>query len=105
MEGVAPVDQSAEEGPKGTSTDPTSSPSCPPDISQSSPPYFPSIVPLYSSPPTISLLLFLLVFPLEWNTCQILLLYLPLSFFFKAILPLCLLSAPLLFQLYKPFLP
>ena len=53
-EGVAPVDQSAEEGSKGTSTDPTSSPSCPPDISQSSPPYSPSIVPLYSSPPTIS---------------------------------------------------
>ena len=54
MEGVAPVDQSAEEGPKGTSTDPTSSPSCPLDISQSPPPYPPSIVPLYSSPPTIS---------------------------------------------------
>ena len=53
MKGVAPVDQSAEEGPKGTSTDPTSSPSCPPDISQS-PPHSPSIVPLYSSPPTIS---------------------------------------------------
>ena len=44
---------SAEEGPKGTSTNPTSSPSCPPDISQS-PPYSPSIVPLHSSPPTIS---------------------------------------------------
>ena len=51
---VAPVDQSAEEGPKGTSTDPTSSPSCPPNISQSPPPYSPSIVPLHSSPPTIS---------------------------------------------------
>ena len=51
---VAPADQSAEEGPKGTSTDPTSSPSCPPDISQSPPPYSPSIVPLHSSPPTIS---------------------------------------------------
>ena len=48
------MDQSAEEGPKGTSTDPTSSSSCPPDISQSPPPYSPSIVPLYSSPPTIS---------------------------------------------------
>ena len=54
MEGVAPVDQSAEEGPKGTSTNPTSSPSCPPDISESPPPYSPSIIPLYSSPPTIS---------------------------------------------------
>ena len=54
MEGVAPADQSAEEGPKGTSTNPTSSPSCPPDISQSPPPYSPSTVPLYSSPHTIS---------------------------------------------------
>ena len=54
MEGVAPADQSAEEGAKGTSTDPTSSPSRPPDISQSPPPYSPLIVPLYSSPPTIS---------------------------------------------------
>ena len=53
MKVVAPVDQSAEEGPKGTSTDPISYPSCPPDISQSPPPYSPSIVPLYSSP-TIS---------------------------------------------------
>ena len=53
-EGVAPADQSAEEGPKGTSTIPTSSPSCPPDISQSPPPYSPLIVPLHSSPPTIS---------------------------------------------------
>ena len=53
MKGAAPVDQSAEEGPKGTSTDPTSSPSCPPDISQSPPPYSPLIVPLHSSP-TIS---------------------------------------------------
>ena len=54
MEGVAPVDQSAEERPKGTFTNPTLSPSCPPDISQSPPPYSPSVVPLYSSPPTIS---------------------------------------------------
>ena len=54
MQGVAPVDQSAEERPKGTSTDPTSSPSCPPDISQFPPSYSPSVVPLYSSPPTIS---------------------------------------------------
>ena len=54
MKEVAPVDQSAEEGPRGTSTDPTSSPSCPPDIFQSPPPYSPSIVPLHSSPPTIS---------------------------------------------------
>ena len=54
MEGVAPADQSAEEGPKGTSTNPTSPPSCPPDISQSPPPYSLLIVPLYSSPPTIS---------------------------------------------------
>ena len=54
MKGEAPADQSAEEGPKGTSTDPTSSPSCPPDISQSPSPYSPSTVPLYSSPPTIS---------------------------------------------------
>ena len=54
MEGEAPVDQSAKEGPKGTSTDPTSSFSCPPDISQSPPPYSPSIIPLYSFPPTIS---------------------------------------------------
>ena len=53
-QGVAPVDQSAEERPKGTSTDPTSSPSCPPDISKSPPPYSPLIVPLYNSPPTIS---------------------------------------------------
>ena len=53
MEGVAPADQSVEERPKGTSTDPTFSPSCPPDISQSPPPYSPLIVPLYSSPPTI----------------------------------------------------
>ena len=54
MKGEAPVDQSAEEGLKGTSTNPTSSPSCPPDISQSPPPYSPSTVPLYNSPPTIS---------------------------------------------------
>ena len=55
MKGEAPVDQSVEVGPKGTSTDPTSSsPSCPPDISQSPPPYSPLTVPLYSSPPTIS---------------------------------------------------
>ena len=54
MKGEASVDQSAEEGPKGTSTIPTSSLSCPPDISQSPPPYSPSIVPLHSSPPTIS---------------------------------------------------
>ena len=54
MKGVAPADQSAEKGPKGTSTDPTSSPSCPPHISQYPPPYSPSIVPLHSSPPTIS---------------------------------------------------
>ena len=52
--GGAQADQSAEEGPKGTSTIPTSSPSCPPDISQSPPPYSSSIVPLHSSPPTIS---------------------------------------------------
>ena len=49
MKGLAPADQSAEEVPKGTSTIPTSSPSCPPDISQSPPPYSPSIVPLHSS--------------------------------------------------------
>ena len=54
MKEVAPADQSAEEGPKGASTDPTSSPSCPPDIFQSPPPYSPSIVPLHSSLPTIS---------------------------------------------------
>ena len=53
MKGVAPADQSAEEGSKGTSTVPTSSPSCPPDIFQSPPPYSPLIVPLHSSPPTI----------------------------------------------------
>ena len=53
-EGVAPADRSAEERPQGTSSDPTSSPSSPPDISQSPPPYSPSIVPLYSFPPTIS---------------------------------------------------
>ena len=53
MKGRAPGDQFADEGPKGTSTIPTSSPSCPPDISQS-PPYSPSIVPLHSSPPIIS---------------------------------------------------
>ena len=50
MKGGPPADQSTEEGPKGTSTVPTSSPSCPPDISQSPPPYSPSIVPLHSSP-------------------------------------------------------
>ena len=54
MKGEAPVDQFAEEGLKGTSTNPTSSPSCPPDISQSPPPYSPSIVPLYNFSPTIS---------------------------------------------------
>ena len=54
MEGAAPADQSAKEGPKETSTNPTSSPLCPPDISHSPPPYSPSIVPLYSSLPTIS---------------------------------------------------
>ena len=53
-EGVAPADQSAEERPKGIFTNCTLSPSCPPDISQSPPPYSPSVVPLYSSPPTIS---------------------------------------------------
>ena len=52
--GEVPVNLSADEGPKGTSTIPTSSPSCPPDISQSPPPYSPSIVLLHSSPPTIS---------------------------------------------------
>ena len=52
--GVAPADQSAEERPKGTFTDPAPTPSCPPDISQSPPPYSPSVIPLYSSPPTIS---------------------------------------------------
>ena len=103
MEGVAAADQSAEEEPKGTSTDPTSS-SCPPDISKS-PPYSPSTVPLYSSPPTISPITISPEIPLEWNICQILLLYLLLSFFFKAILPLCLPSAPLLFQLHILFLP
>ena len=54
IKGEAPVDQSAEGGPKGTSTDPTSSPSCPPDISQSPPPYSPLIVPLHKSPLVIS---------------------------------------------------
>ena len=54
MKGEAPVDQFAKEGLKGTSTNPTSSPSCLPDISQSPPPYSPSIVPLYDSPPIIS---------------------------------------------------
>ena len=51
---VTQADQSGEEGPKGISTDPTSSPSCPPDIFQSPPPYSPSIVPLHNSPSTIS---------------------------------------------------
>ena len=51
MKGVAPVDQSAEERLKGTSTDPTLSPSCPPDISQSPPLYSPpAISPVTSSP-------------------------------------------------------
>ena len=54
MKGGAPTDQSAEKGPKGTSTIPTSSPSCLLDISQSPPPYSPSIIPLHSFPPTIS---------------------------------------------------
>ena len=39
MKGVAPADQSVEEGPKGTSTIPS---------------FSPSIVPFHSSPPTIS---------------------------------------------------
>ena len=51
---VALADQSAEEGPKGISTDPISSPSCPPDIFQSPPLYSPLIVPLHSSPLAIS---------------------------------------------------
>ena len=102
--GVAPVDQSAEEGPKGTSTIPTSSPSCPPDISQSPPPYSPSIIPLHSSPPTISPITISPDIPIRVE-------YLPDSvtvpspFFFKAILLLYLLSAPLLFQHHRPFLP
>ena len=54
MKGEAPADQSAEEGPIETSTGPTSSPSCPPDISQYPHPYSPLTVPLYNSPPTIS---------------------------------------------------
>ena len=54
MEGVAPVDQSAQERSKVTFTNPTLSLSCPPDISQSPPPCSASVVPLYSSPPTIS---------------------------------------------------
>ena len=54
MEGVAPVDQSAEERPKGPFTDSTPTPSCPPDVSQSPPSYSPSVIPLYNSPPTIS---------------------------------------------------
>ena len=94
-EGAAPVDQSAKEGPEGISIDPTSSPSCPPDISQSPPPYSPSIIPLYSSPPTISPITISPDIPIRVEY-QILLLYLLLSFFIKAILPLCLLSVPLL---------
>ena len=62
MEGVAPVDQSAEEKPKGTSTNP---PSCPPDISQSPLPYSPSIVPLYNSPPTNSPITIFLDIPIR----------------------------------------
>ena len=54
MEEVAPADQSAEERPKGAFTNSTPSPSRPPDISQSPPPYSPSVIPLYSSPATIS---------------------------------------------------
>ena len=54
MKGEAPADEFAKEGLKGTSTDPTSSPSCLPDISQSPPPYSSLIVSLYNSPPTIS---------------------------------------------------
>ena len=46
--------------------------------------------------------LFLLISPLEWNIYQILLPYLLLSFSFKAISLLCLLSAPLWFQLHRP---
>ena len=53
-EEVAPVDQFTEERPKGAFTDSTPTPSCSPDISQSPPPYSPSVIPLYSSPPTIS---------------------------------------------------
>ena len=52
--GVAPVDQPAEERPKGAFSDPTPTSSCPPDASQSPPSYSPSVIPLYSSSPTIS---------------------------------------------------
>ena len=65
MKWGAPADISAEEGPKGTSTIPTSSPSCPPDISQSLPPYSPSIVPLHSSPPKISAITISLDIPIR----------------------------------------
>ena len=54
MEEIAPMDQSAEERPKEAFANSTPSPSCPPDISQSPPPYSPSVVLLYSSSPTIS---------------------------------------------------
>ena len=54
MKGEAPVDQSAEEGLKGSSTKSGSSPSCLPNISQSPPPFSLLTVPFYNSPPTIS---------------------------------------------------
>ena len=102
--GEAPVSQSAEEGPIGTSTDPTASASCPPDISQSPPPYSPLTVPFYNSPPTISPITISPDIPIRVEFYQILFLYLLQSFSFKVILLLHLLSAPLLFQHHRPFL-
>ena len=54
MEGVAPVDQSAEGRPKGPFTNSTLTHLCPLDVSQSLPSYSPSVISLYSSAPTIS---------------------------------------------------
>ena len=54
MEGVAPVDQSAQERPKGPFTDSTPTPSYSHDVSRPPPPYSPPVIPLYSFPSTIS---------------------------------------------------
>ena len=54
MEGAAPVDQSAQESPKGPFTDSTPTPSYSHDVSKPPPPYSPLVIPLLSSPSTIS---------------------------------------------------
>ena len=54
MEGVTPVDQSAQERPQGPFTDSTPTPSYSHDVSRPSPSYSPPVIPLYSSSSTIS---------------------------------------------------